>query len=149
MFKGVTYMPKSTSELDTQMQTFAESAVKMAAEEYGVTLDYSKESIKLLDEKILEKEHQASKKGTLLPMKKTALCLYFGAYVGETFKKVYNHGEWVESPDDETKLKVTIAKANDTAGIGFISKVQKRIENGDEDDVNGLFLYVAMLVPEE
>ena len=105
----------------------------------GISLDYSEESLKTLDE-ILEKYHQGLPKGIkklffrgpseedIVHMSKV-----WGGYLGEVIRK-NNGGEWGMSESFPNAISLTI---NDTE-IFPPAKVNKRITNGKED---GIYFY--------
>lgn len=87
------------TEFQTLMQELAGDAVKYAAEEFNIELDFSKESLFLLDQLMtaladrqLEQKHSDEMLFTL--------CNILGAYVGEVFIRNIG-GQWHQNEESE------------------------------------------------
>jgi len=78
---------KEFDSLDAMMRAYAEEAVRLAAEDHGMTLDYSPESISPLETvlsartPIPESEHEEATR-------------LWGAYYGEIFRRRYP-ADWI------------------------------------------------------
>jgi hypothetical protein len=79
-------------ELDTLMQATAADAVKTSKEEFDITLDYSAQSIELVDKTITRfvKEFPSQ---SLDNKAIFTICNMYGAYLGEVFKTLAG-GQW-------------------------------------------------------
>lgn len=79
-------------ELEVLMKDSAANAVETAQSEFSVTLDYTRDSVKLVDDVILmfvEKFQDKALEDTAV----FTICNIYGAYLGEVFKKQVG-GTW-------------------------------------------------------
>ena len=82
----------SPNELEQLMIDSAQDAVNTALEEFDITLDYSPESIAIIDDILLsfiDKYHDKALEDEAV----FTICNIFGAYVGETLKRIVG-GTW-------------------------------------------------------
>jgi len=86
-------------ELNKLMADTARDAVENADEQLSITLDYSPESIEHVDT-IIHHYLDSFRAETLDNKVVFTLCHMFGAYVGETYKKLVG-GEWEYDDSDE------------------------------------------------
>lgn len=111
----------------------AAEIVESAQEISRVTLDYSVESLQLVDD-IIDEFHREK-----LDFDDMAETLYaFGCYVGEVF--VRNAGAtWRASTQDELEnvfgVPLILEMKASNSLVNPIGKVIKRMENGDEDNL--------------
>lgn len=117
------------------MAAYSEDALGIA-KQMGISLDYSEDSLKILDE-ILENYHLGLPKGIKKlfsrgPSKKDLVQMSntWGGYLGEVIRKNIG-GEWGMSENFADAISLTI---NDTE-IFPPAKVNKRIINGKEDEI--------------
>jgi hypothetical protein len=116
--------------LDDTMARRAEEAVKFANDR-GVTLDYSPESVQQV-ERILAELHQARSKGQLPDSDLDLHAHGFGAYIGEIIRRKYK-GHWERDSDVAGPNSYPI---HWNGGQSFpIAWCGKRIINGEEDNV--------------
>jgi hypothetical protein len=101
----------------------AHSAVSGAAH-YGVVLDYTPESVRLLEDLL-------SRKGRSLP---EALITDLAAYYGETIRLTLG-GSWKWFEDEDGREGVLFGVIEDRDTIFPINKVWKRIRQGKDHDV--------------
>lgn len=114
-------------------EQYADKAVEFAKDRLGITLDWSDESVGLV-ENILSRLHQDLEKANPTESDINQYAKTFGSYVGEVFRK--NHGaRWgvitlqgrrifgLQTPDSEMRLWPWLL-------------AQNRIMNGPEDNVN-------------
>jgi len=83
----------SPNELEQLMKDCADDAVSAALEEFDVTLDYSGESIALIDDILLgflDKYHDKALEDESV----FTICNIFGAYIGQVFQHSVG-GTWV------------------------------------------------------
>jgi hypothetical protein len=120
--------------IDDMMKAYSEDAIDLA-NQMGINLDYSEESLKNVEE-ILERYHQGIPKGlkkffTKVPSEEeiTRMSKVWGGYIGEVIKKRLG-GEWGLSSDNAITLILS-----DGSEIYPPSKANKRIINGPEDNV--------------
>jgi hypothetical protein len=106
--------------LNQLMVDSAEDAITTSLEEFGVTLDYSVQSIALVDEallRFLESYHDQALEDKAV----FTLCNIYGAYVGETFRKLAG-GQWqynVENEDAPTIMLLFNERSYAFAGICY------------------------------
>ncbi|OBP15576.1 hypothetical protein A5320_09650 [Rheinheimera sp. SA_1] len=93
-------------ELDTLMQQCAADAVQFAAEEYQINLDFSLESLLLVDS-LLSRLHEVNRLQRFSDEHMFTLCNIFAAYVGQIFINVVG-GEWIHQKADETAPYVSL-----------------------------------------
>lgn len=79
-------------ELDALMIDSADNAVETARSEFSIELDYSRASVALVDEIILQ-FITTFKDKALEDTAVFTICNIYGAYVGETFRKLAG-GQW-------------------------------------------------------
>jgi hypothetical protein len=104
--------------------------VKDAEQGNGIRLDYSAESIKTVDH-ILGKLHdQYMKAPSSISVR--GLSAAYGAYVGEVIRRTEPNVHWLRDDDLGEKIYPLVW---DKAHVYPMSWCQKRIENGDEDNV--------------
>lgn len=85
-------MAMNRDELNELMQDSAKNAVITTREEFGINLDHSPQSIKLIDEVIL-KWIERYRDRALEDKAVFTLCNIYGAYIGEVFKSIVG-GQW-------------------------------------------------------
>ncbi|KMT66586.1 hypothetical protein [Catenovulum maritimum] len=108
------------AEITKLMEESSQDAVQYIKSEYDVELDFSLESISLIDKAILWsmaklKDEQDKEKFIFV------VCNMFGAYIGETFKK-HIGGEWLYDETDPEAPSVYLAFSGKTyafAGICY------------------------------
>ena len=93
-------------ELDKLMQQCAADAVQFASEEYQINLDFSLESLSLVDN-ILARLHEINRLQRFSDEHLFTLCNIYGAYLGQIFISVVG-GEWVHQKADETAPYVSL-----------------------------------------
>lgn len=86
-------------ELEQLMQQCAADAVQFAAEEYQLELDFSVESLALVDT-ILTRLSEVQRLQRFSDEHMFTLCNIFGAYLGQIFISVVG-GEWIHQQGDE------------------------------------------------
>lgn len=114
------------AELNQLMSSSAADAVKITAEEFNITLDYSVASISLLDDVLLSfidrYQEEAQTDQALF-----TLANIYGAYMGEVYKKEYG-GEWYLADSETSSVMLTLGeKSFAFAGICYerLAKDQK------------------------
>ena len=118
---------KTTDEF---MQWLAAEAVKDAETGNGVKLDYTPESIKSV-EQILGKLHEQYVKAPS-SISVTGLAAAYGAYIGEVIRKTEPNVHWERDDELGQKIYPLVWGRGHVYPMGWC---QKRIENGDEDNV--------------
>lgn len=94
------------TELDKLMQQCAADAVQFAAEEYQINLDFSLESLPLVDT-VLTRLHEVNRQQRFSDEHIFTLCNIYGAYLGQIFISVVG-GEWIHQKADETAPYVSL-----------------------------------------
>ncbi|GAA4930343.1 hypothetical protein [Mucilaginibacter defluvii] len=117
-----------------------------ALNELKKKLDYSVDSIKLIDTLIDEQFIEGiPKKNGLFSNNLGGKIFALGSYVGETIIKNTPSTTWITDDSDE-KGEVSIGLLSDNGLISWpVVKVIKRIKNGQEDN---LYSYVHIIVNE-
>ena len=93
-------------ELDNLMQQCAADAVQFASEEYQINLDFSLESLLLVDS-LLSRLHEVNRQQRFSDEHMFTICNIFAAYVGQIFISVVG-GEWLHQKADETAPYVSL-----------------------------------------
>lgn len=110
----------------------AENAIKFAWEHFKIQLDWSDESINKVEE-ILDAFHRQSIKDKPTEAQIFSFARPFGSYIGEVYRR--NHGaNWGMCTIEEQTFPGLSCTTNGKQFWPWI-KAQKRIENGDEDNV--------------
>ena len=122
------------------MAAYAGDAVNHAKAACGITLDYSPDSVRQV-ENVLEQLYSAMPRGFLARLfgKRPSdgdvwsICKMYGGYIGEVVRRA-GGGEWVLDTEITPGEQVIALRKGD--GRMFPpSKVQKRLTNGSEDNV--------------
>lgn len=79
-------------ELDTLMSESAVDAIRTSMEEFSIELDYSAQSVSLVDDLLLAFIDKYQDKA-LEDQAVFTICNIYGAYIGETYKRVHD-GKW-------------------------------------------------------
>ena len=132
-------------DLANQMKTLAESAVTLARNQHQANLNYSEESLKLVEHILFKLSEDVPKSwlGRLLcrsPSRNQieSICQIMGAYIGEVVRRKFN-GTWHM---DSTFGKALPALSVLGGNIYPTNKVYKRLIDGEGDNV---WLYYQML----
>lgn len=119
---------------ELKMKSLAEKAVEHG-KRFNYDFDYKKESIDELEE-VLDKYESATKKVHATDEEIWELSLLFGAYLGEVLLLTgLKHAgfAWAEESG------MPILKKNEQTKVSPISKVFKRLKNGEEDNIKPFF----------
>lgn len=120
-------------ELDQLMTDCAQDAVTTSQNEFGITLDYSIDSVALVDDALLsfiDKYHDKALEDQAV----FTICNIYGAYIGETFKRhTIASWQYVESQAPQTFLTVG-EKTYAFAGICY-----ERLVNDSKISVKAYF----------
>jgi hypothetical protein len=104
------------------MAAYAQDAVDHAKASAGVTLDYSPDSVRHVED-VLEKAYEDV----------ATLCKMYGGYIGEVVRRA-GGGEWVIDTQIAPGQEVLSLRKGDAA-VFPPAKVHKRLTNGAEDNV--------------
>mgnify|MGYP001478426144 CR=1 FL=1 len=109
------------------MRSLADVAVRDAADDEGVTLDYSVESLHAVDRILIGYHERGVVLGSIL---ETVFC--YGCYVGEVIR---GQGEWawVRSPRPELMGMLPVLQSPDGELLAPIAKAFKCVQHGEED----------------
>lgn len=122
-------------ELDVLMKDSAANAVETAQSEFSVKLDYSIESVRLVDDVILmfvEKFQDKALEDTAV----FTICNIYGAYLGEVFKKQVG-GNWrYDDSDPEAPYVLLDVGENSYAFAGIC---YERLVNNSQISVYNYF----------
>jgi hypothetical protein len=133
--------------LNETMLAYAEDAVAFASQQFGITLDYSHDSIQQT-EKIAEAMFKTIPSGFLGKLFQRGpseeeldqFCKMLGGYIGEVYRR-NRGGDWAIN---EEFSAVGIQRGE--SWIFPPSKVYKRLTNGKEDD---LWFYFQVMLKQE
>jgi len=137
-------LPSETAEL---MAEYAQDAVNTARDKFKIDLDYTLESVDLLDV-ILESQFAATPTGWQLlyrrrPSKRKLRMLskMWGGYLGEVLRRQWG-GEWLSPKDGPFKGGLTLLVQGTM--LSPVAHAHKQLVNGSEASVAA---YVASLIP--
>ena len=118
---------KSTDEF---VQWLATEAVKDASQNNHVTLDYSIESIKSVDQILGKLHEQYTKAPATISLR--GLSAAYGAYIGEAIRKNEPNVHWERDDQLGEKTYPLVWSAGHSYPMGWC---ERRIQNGEEDSV--------------
>lgn len=122
-------------ELNTLMSESAKDATVVAREEFNMELDYSQQSIALVDDLLIsfvKKYHDKALEDSAV----FTLCNLFGAYLGETYKQ-YAGGTWrYDQTDPAAPFVVLDCKDRSYAFAGIC---HERLVNDSQISVKSYF----------
>ncbi len=140
--------------ITAMMQAYADDAVNLAQERFGIHLDYSEASIAHVEE-ILDHFHKSIPQGFVKKLLKRSptpaeveqVAKMFGGYTGEVMRR-HLGGEWTLDSGIDSEPTITLAFSNE-AKVFPPSKVYKRLMNGEGDGVPFYYHVVKMKAQEE
>jgi len=137
-------LPSETAQL---MAEYAQDAVETAHDKFQIDLDYTLESVDLLDV-ILEAQFAAMPTGWQLlyrrrPSKRKlrTLSKMWGGYLGEVLRRQWG-GQWMAPEDGPFKGGLTLLVQGTM--LSPVAHVHRQLVNGSEASVAA---YVASLIP--
>lgn len=110
----------------------AEVAVQDAAQDEGIVLDYSEESLRAVDRILVGYHTRGVSLGSIL---ETVFC--YGCYVGEVMR-VRGGGTWERTPDPALLGKLPVLREPGGGISAPIAKAFKCVTNGEQDSVTFL-----------
>ena len=119
--------------IDTYMASLSAQAVKRAGSSYGVTLDYSPDSVKEV-EKILATKYEMQKTHPRAEIEITDAAHLWGAYIGEVMKRIHP-AHWVRDSDVAGENALPIMYEDHSGESYPCAWVYRRLKNGEEDNV--------------
>ena len=135
-----------TPTINDMMSAYAEDAVDFARRNFGITLDYTTESVRKV-EAIAETLVQARPKNFVSRLFRKSpseeelqtVCKMLGGYIGEIYRRAKG-GEWAVNEEFQA-----LGVQQGENWIFPPSKVNKRLTNGAEDN---LWSYFSVLLAE-
>lgn len=121
------------TDIISSLELYANQAIAFAKKS-NVSLDYSNESIQHV-EKLLADLHEEQKKLTIPEEIIGQAATSFGVYVGMTFIKNLQKGEWKFNADE----KLLYIEIEDEA-VFFPAKAFRRIKEGEGDNIVSLYM---------
>jgi hypothetical protein len=136
----------TTPTITEMMSAYADDAVDFARNNFGITLDYTSQSVRQV-EAMAEKLVQARPKNFVSKLFRKSpseeelqtVCKMLGGYIGEVYRRAKG-GEWAVNQEFQA-LGVQQAES----WIFPPAKVHKRLTNGAEDN---LWSYFSLLTTE-
>lgn len=119
--------------IDAYMASLSAQAVKRAGSSYGVTLDYSPNSVKEV-EKILGTKYEMQKTHPLTEIEITDAAHLWGAYIGEVMKRTHP-AHWARDSGVAGKDALPIVYEDHSGESYPCGWVYRRLKNGEEDNV--------------
>ncbi len=140
--------PELPELINRMMEAYASDAVNAAREQFGTELDYSAESVALLED-LLGKLAPSAGGNWFTRLVKLSVsdeeldtfCKMFGGYLGEVMRRRHD-GTWVLSDNPTGEDSVIGLEIGETK-VFPPSKVRKRLIDGKGDDV-ALYFQVVM-----
>ncbi|HET8925174.1 MAG TPA: hypothetical protein VFN26_19485 [Candidatus Acidoferrum sp.] len=128
-------------DINTYMASLSARAVERARSGYGVTLDYSPESIKEV-EKLLAMKYELQKTHPMLENETADAAHLWGAYIGEVMKRLRPaHWERDSAAGGKDSLPVVFSDTHEESYP--CAWVYHRLKNGEEDNVWTKFYFVT------
>ncbi len=115
-------------------ETYAEDCVNWVASNFSSRISYEDRDIGAI-ENLLDDLHKANKKNPLPKERLDSFEKMFGFYIGEVFRRNYGNVSWGWAISDGERVYALCESSTGNALSYPIQKVQKRIENGSEDNV--------------
>lgn len=140
---GCRQAPKNNSSenIDKFMVSLSAQAVERARSGYGVTLDYSPDSVKEV-EKVLAAKYELQKTHPMTETEIADAADLWGAYLGEVMKRMHP-AHWARDSVAGGKNALPLV-FNDTAEESFPGTwVYHRLKNGEEDNVWTKFYFIT------
>lgn len=140
---GCRQAPKSNSSenVDAIMASLSAQAVDRARSGYGVTLDYSPDSVKEV-EKLLATKFELQKTHPMTEDELADAAHLWGSYIGEVIKRMHA-AHWTRDSAAMGKDTLPIV-FNDTGEESYpCAWVYHRLKNGEEDNVWTKFQFVT------
>jgi hypothetical protein len=138
---------KEFDSLDAMMRAYAEEALRLASEDHGMTLDYSPESISIL-------ETVLSARTPIAESEQEEATRLWGAYYGEIFRRRYP-AEWImsiypqiQSAAPHSAVTEVAMPALDIAGshVYPLLKIFRRLTIGPTEDLAAFYAKVAAAI---
>ncbi|MEP0356300.1 MAG: hypothetical protein ABJH06_05440 [Paraglaciecola sp.] len=128
-------MQMTSAELANLMLDSAQNAVKTTLEEFKLQLDFSEESINLVDDVILawlgRYKDQALEENAVF-----TICNIYGAYVGEIFKEKIG-GDWAYDESNPDAPYVVLDYAS--SSYAFAGVCYQRLVNDSQVSIKNYF----------
>jgi hypothetical protein len=127
-------MASNLTNVDPQMQQLAESAVIAAKDKFGVTLDFSENSLQQLDT-LLQQAHEgykqtsSSENSPNIPIDNTVRV--WGSYFGEVIRRSLG-GDWIV---DQNNIYLQLGSKR----LNPLGQVRSWIKIGTQHDIQGYF----------
>jgi len=127
--------------INIEMASLSTEAVGLAKSSYGITLDYSPDSVKSV-EKLLAVKYDLQKTQPMSESELADTAHAFGAYIGEVMKRM-RPGHWERDSAAGGKDALPFI-FNDSGEQSFpCAWVYHRLKNGEEDNVWTKFYFIA------
>lgn len=125
---------KSTSDgIDAYMAALSAQAVERARSGYGITLDYSPDSVKEV-ENLLATKYNMKKARPMSEAEVADAAHLWGAYIGEVIKRIHP-AHWVRDSDVAGKDALPIVYEDKSGESYPCAWIYRRLKNGEEDNV--------------
>ncbi|MFT4732986.1 MAG: hypothetical protein ACI89W_002016 [Gammaproteobacteria bacterium] len=121
--------------LNKLMRDSASDAVKTSKEEFGIELDFSSESVSLIDV-IISKFLDIYNDQALEDKAVFTICNIYGAYIGEVFRKLAG-GQWQYNLQDEEAPSIMLMYQDKT--FAFAGICYERLVNDNTVSVERYF----------
>jgi hypothetical protein len=123
----------ASENVDQDMVSLSAQAVERARSSYGVTLDYSPDSVKQV-ETLLATKYELQKTHPMTEQEIADAAHLWGAYVGEVIKRIHP-AHWVRDSQVAGKDALPIVYEDNSGESYPCAWVYHRLKNGEEDNV--------------
>jgi hypothetical protein len=123
----------SSMDIDAHMASLSAQTVERARSGYGVTLDYSPNSIKEV-EKLLAAKYELQKTHPMTEKELADAADLWGAYIGEVIKRI-RPAHWARDSEIAGKGALPIVYEDNSGESYPCAWVYHRLKNGEEDNV--------------
>ena len=123
----------SSENIDQYMVSLSAQAVERARSSYGITLDYTPDSVKQV-ETLLATKYELQKTHPMTEQEIADTTHLWGAYIGEVIKRVHP-AHWVRDSAIAGKDALPIVYEDKSGESYPCAWVYHRLKNGEEDNV--------------
>ena len=123
----------ASENVDKYMVSLSAQAVDRARSSYGITLDYSPDSVKQV-ETLLATKYELKKTHPMTEQEIADSAHLWGAYIGEVIKRIHP-AHWVRDSEVAGKDALPVVYEDKSGESYPCAWVYHRLKNGEEDNV--------------
>jgi hypothetical protein len=131
----------ASENVDQYMVSLSAQAVERASSSYGITLDYSPDSVKQV-ETMLATKYELQKTHPMTEQEIADAAHLWGAYIGEVIKHIHP-AHWVRDSEVAGKDAIPLVYEDKSGESYPCAWVYHRLKNGEEDNVWVKFHFIT------